>query len=73
MNNCHIFYEEDLEKMIRQVALEEMMTIPFRPDPDEDLPALINRIAFFNDGVRYMAERLIDAVQAEAEEGSTNE
>ena len=73
MNNCHIFYEEDLEKLIREVAFEEMFAAPFRPDQDEDLPALVNRIAYFNDGVRNMAEKLIDALRAEAEEGEPNE
>ena len=69
MNNCHIFYEEDLEKLIREVALEEMMTPIFNPDKDTD----VRWIVYYNEGMKSMANYLIDALRAEAEEGEPNE
>ena len=69
MNKYHSFYLEDMERLIREVALDEMMTPAFIPDKDMD----VSRIAYYNEGMKSMANYLIDAFRAEAEEGSTDE
>lgn len=69
MNKYHSFYLEDMERLIREVALEEMMTPMFNPDKDTD----VRWIAYYNEGIRSMVNYLIDAIRAEAEEGSTDE
>lgn len=73
MNKYHSFYLADIEALIRYVALEELMVPPYTLDHEEDAQARIQRVAYYNDGIKSMANYLIDAFRAKAEEGSTDE
>lgn len=79
MNNCHIFYEEDVEKMINETALTAMISPQktfigdMMASKVESLQALNDRIAQYNEGVRGLALLLVKTVRERAEEGEPNE
>ncbi len=74
MNKYHSFYLADIETLIRYVALEELMVPPYTLDSKEDAQARIQRVAYYNDGIKSMANYLIEALRDLAkEEGSTDE
>lgn len=73
MNRYHSFYLEDIERLVNQVALEEMMMPNFRGEPDENIRAMNNRIVYYNDGIRSMASYIIDALRDLAKEGEAKD
>lgn len=64
MNKYHSFYFSELETKIREVALEIMYT----PHKTGDQNEYNSRIAMYNDGIKDMANSLINALKKEAEE-----
>ena len=73
MNKYHSFYLEDIERLASQTALSLMRSPATLATNGVNVQKHNDRMAFYNDGVRKMAEKIIDALRAEAEEGEPNE
>ena len=69
MNKYHSFYLADLETKIREVAMAAMLQPGyFKSEHREDHIIVNANKAFYNDGIRAMAEMIILALEKEAEE-----
>ena len=55
------FYLQDILKIINDVALEAMLTPVFNAEGNEN-----GFVAFYNDGIRTMAEKLAESFNMEA-------
>ena len=73
MNKYHSFYLEDIERLVCQTVLSLMKSPATMATNGIDVQQHNDRIAFYNDGVRKMAEKIIENLRAEAEEGEPNE
>ena len=73
MNKYHSFYLEDIERLVCQTVLNLMKSPATMATNGIDVQQHNDRIAFYNDGVRKMAEKIIETLRAEAEEGEPNE